>query len=877
MDTSNYKDAIAYIKESSVYTNNRYVWLKPLIDKCLNNMLADQDIIDVVNFKLNIDTNYDDEVEGDIKEKQNKFESAGDLETVSIAYNIKEIISIEEAINTGLLEIQKPILLKKGLNIFYGKNGSGKSSLYHPICRTLGFNKRVTSKISAESNICSFKLKALSENDVENEFTWKTGEENSRCNIKIFDSNISNYLVESDQENNFNITHLKSEYFALLHSLFDDIAIILNKANKKLSETLQSKREVLNTSFPEFFERNTKIWTKEKIQGTIQTDFEIDNFLKIESRYKVLERNDSDSVIKNIDYGKEHIIAILSHFGTCEHVKCEASNILNKWVLKFDELYFASLKIDLDNFIQAKEAYEKKGMEALSGSIPDEWIKATKWNIFIKSSIDFVQSLDLDEIVKYKEEKCPFCLQDMADAKVKKLISAYYEIQDELRAKLKEYEDKFSMIVNDLKQLGEFKKNIEKSNAIIEAEFKHTGILSNKIKTFENWDEIDEIIKGINERKSIIIKESFIKEVEALWKEYIRYFEIFNTQLLNLSTDFESKVEIVSRLKQEVKPYQFVKKIINQKPNLIKFIETEETLSVGSILSLDISSIKQALSTIETKFTKEEPLKIFRKYLEKEYENLNFVPPVSWNITTTTHGQSNKRIYSMGDKRISDVFSEGERKIHALADFFAECQLNNYKGVFIFDDPVNSLDEERIEYVRDRLLKLVEEGNQIIVFTHSLVFLNLLVDTQNDKLNILNRLSDQVIIDSDVKMDSQQELSKIFKEIDKRMKGFRLVDTDSISIMELRNVYDLISGYLETYVEGKIFKDIITRYRPNIRMYSLDKMETFDFDKIKKLLSLYNQTSRKGSRHSQPTGSPTPKYIDLLKNYEELKNEFPVN
>ena len=92
--------------------------------------------------------------------------------------------------------------------------------------------------------------------------------------------------------------------------------------------------------------------------------------------------------------------------------------------------------------------------------------------------------------------------------------------------------------------------------------------------------------------------------------------------------------------------------------------------------------------------------------------------------------------------------------------------------------------------------------------------------------------------------------------------------------MDMRNVYDLISGYLETYVEGKIFKNIITRYRPNIRMQSLEKMESIDTDKIKKLMTLYNQTSRKGSRHSQPIGTPPPKYPDLLKHYEELKTDI---
>ena len=51
------------------------------------------------------------------------------------------------------------------------------------------------------------------------------------------------------------------------------------------------------------------------------------------------------------------------------------------------------------------------------------------------------------------------------------------------------------------------------------------------------------------------------------------------------------------------------------------------------------------------------------------------------------------------------VFSVKEKKIHALADFFAQAELRQFKGVYIFDDPVNSLDQEKMEYVTQRILE----------------------------------------------------------------------------------------------------------------------------------------------------------------------------
>ena len=54
----------------------------------------------------------------------------------------------------------------------------------------------------------------------------------------------------------------------------------------------------------------------------------------------------------------------------------------------------------MNNFRKGKQAFEKQGLETLSGYINEEWIKNDKWNDFIKSSIDFVQSLEENEVKK---------------------------------------------------------------------------------------------------------------------------------------------------------------------------------------------------------------------------------------------------------------------------------------------------------------------------------------------------------------------------------------------------------------------------------------------------------------------------------------------
>jgi len=93
-------------------------------------------------------------------------------------------------------------------------------------------------------------------------------------------------------------------------------------------------------------------------------------------------------------------------------------------------------------------------------------------------------------------------------------------------------------------------------------------------------------------------------------------------------------------------------------------------------------------------------------------------------------GQSNRQLFLKG-RNPSVVLSEGEQKVVALADFIAETNLSTINEGVIFDDPVNSLDEDRKSEIALRLVKLAT-AKQVIIFTHDLVFLNALFNYAKD-------------------------------------------------------------------------------------------------------------------------------------------------
>lgn len=71
---------------------------------------------------------------------------------------------------------------------------------------------------------------------------------------------------------------------------------------------------------------------------------------------------------------------------------------------------------------------------------------------------------------------------------------------------------------------------------------------------------------------------------------------------------------------------------------------------------------------------------------------------------------------------LTDVLSEGEQKVVAIAGFLAELALSDSNGPIVLDDPVCSLDHRYRERIARRLVK-ESLTRQVICFTHDIAFL----------------------------------------------------------------------------------------------------------------------------------------------------------
>jgi AAA domain len=106
-------------------------------------------------------------------------------------------------------------------------------------------------------------------------------------------------------------------------------------------------------------------------------------------------------------------------------------------------------------------------------------------------------------------------------------------------------------------------------------------------------------------------------------------------------------------------------------------------------------------------------------------EGLGLVDPPVKMKKSTSKGSYKTSFELIGCSRkanMTDVLSEGEQRVIALAAFIAELSLADHANAVVFDDPVSSLDHNHRGCVAESIVGLAEQ-RQVIVFTHDLVFL----------------------------------------------------------------------------------------------------------------------------------------------------------
>ena len=191
--------------------------------------------------------------------------------------------------------------------------------------------------------------------------------------------------------------------------------------------------------------------------------------------------------------------------------------------------------------------------------------------------------------------------------------------------------------------------------------------------------------------------------------------------------------------------------------------------------------------------------------------------------------------FSSGTKP-TDVLSEGEQKVCALADFLSEIRLNKNNCGIIFDDPVTSLDH----ISKDRIAaRLVEESKnrQVIILTHDITFLlSLQYYAQQLEVESMTTTIRRVGNSTGI---AEADLPWIAQPVSKR-KGILRAKLQGINAMinahspgseveeKVKIWYELLREAWERAVEERLLKGTIERFRPSIETNRLRRLVVTD-------------------------------------------------
>lgn len=225
--------------------------------------------------------------------------------------------------------------------------------------------------------------------------------------------------------------------------------------------------------------------------------------------------------------------------------------------------------------------------------------------------------------------------------------------------------------------------------------------------------------------------------------------------------------------------------------------------------------------------------------------------------------------------KAASVLSEGERKIIAIAGFFAQVDVIQHPSTIVLDDPVTSLDHRWREAVAKRI---VDEAalRPVVVFTHDPVF-----------CSYLTKLSDEASLDCEYRTVRRKgSLAGIVSdELDwsacknkERIKALRvesqririnikngLYQDDAAQDRDIQTCYSRLRAAWERAVEEVLLNGVIERMKPQVHTQQLRHIPDINDNDVAAVTAAMSRCSAIIEAHDDPlTALPNSPTIDEL-------------
>ncbi len=377
---------------------------------------------------------------------------------------------------------------------------------------------------------------------------------------------------------------------------------------------------------------------------------------------------------------------------------------------KFDEIKgtISRLEKDKKNYSESLSELKKKNNEIkneIKEDIPElEKLRELKTGfektIEIKKEEKKKLKKEFDEIKKVGKGKCPVCKQEVTEEHLDSLNNEFQNKNDEIENEIKKIENKILELKPKINFAEEQKKLKEK-------------LKENENRKKEIQNKLKELSKDLEEMKEEAFE--FDKEAFEKLEEELKNLKQKETKLIS---EIESISKELSLREEEIKNK---KENVISKENQIKELEKKKTKigrinSAVDLLSRMREDIRNIREVVRRKF-----LEDFRQEFQKKFEEIrkyeeeysvdikNDYEPVAFSASGEEVGMSS---LSGGEKT-----SVALAYRLALADIAAQISDIRPSELLILDEPTTGFDKEDIKALPESL-RNIKTIPQIIIVTH---------------------------------------------------------------------------------------------------------------------------------------------------------------
>lgn len=748
--------------------------------------------------------------EAGLKEKEMRKEARITFKSPNISYlDYKSDLFLSKLCNVegvNALSEDQFIEFSPNVTVIYGVNGSGKTG-YIRLLKKAFFSR------AEESILKNVNIKD-GHKDVKADFDFISGGKQYLLQYPN-DSTKPEFLQFSVFDGKSVLKHLDGKNEFEFRPAALNIFLGLSNAFKKIEEKLASDISTKNTpmDYASLFDGESDI--KSILMGlTAKT--------KIEELKVHLSYSEEDRLYKKeLEEQKAQLLTLKKdkEISALEEKKVlvnELKDTINKNNNYFTDEYLIKIENEIEDCVSKENISQKSGINSIQSELFDH-IGSPEWKAFIEAAKHFSE-IQVNEYQK-DNEHCLFCHQPLSKEARALIIKSFEYIKSTTE---KEAKDAQILLVKEQAIFEKIEFNLLLPNNVL------TVWLDSNHK-----QELGNIMIAISEQQKL--SEDIVSDIKGKKIVRSRAYQVDITSLDKIIIDIEAKITEL----REKEPTTEIQKL----SKIIAYLEHKEKLEQHiDRIELYINDIKwvaaanKAKRQLSTRMITEKEKELSSKYFSQAYINtfndeckeLNGNFGIEINHTGSS-GTSFRQL-KLKNHNPSEILSEGEQKVISLADFLSEMEHSGVNKGIIFDDPVNSLDEERKSNIAERL---VHESNkrQVVVFTHDLVFVSSIVSAcsmvqVNLKCHWIEKLDGKPGV---IWLNNTPSYEKSYKTIGKAQQYYEDAKKDGPEQREndIKNGFAALRTSYESLVVFDLFKGVVQRFAERV---SIDSLKDVNFD-----------------------------------------------